>query len=333
MIKSVRQIVCSSLILGGLLAGNVNAGDALWTTNYAQAQKDAAKAGKSLLMDFSGSDWCGWCIKLDEEVFAHDVFKEAVTKDFVPVLLDYPKDKSKIPADVQAQNKRLMDKYAIAFKGYPTVILADAKGRPYATTGYQAGGPEAYLKHLAELRQKGVEILGVFNRRGLGRVCPVDLGRFLPQVYVCLQQAAAPELKPMDKARLLDKAVDGVDLPILVEFYGDIVDHIMALDKDNKAGIKKKYELRLRAAEAEKALADRNPEKAIELYEAVIRDFQPTGEQAQALYFSLSEAYFGARKMDKAKAGLDKALQAAPESQFASRIKMIVEKYFSEPSK
>jgi thioredoxin-related protein len=309
MIKSVRQIVCSSLILGGLLAGNVNAGDALWTTNYAQAQKDAAKAGKSLLMDFSGSDWCGWCIKLDEEVFAHDVFKEAVTKDFVPVLLDYPKDKSKIPADVQAQNKRLMDKYAIAFKGYPTVILADAKGRPYATTGYQAGGPEAYLKHLAELRQKGVEI----DKH--------------------LKQAAAPELKPMDKARLLDKAVDGVDLPILVEFYGDIVDHIMALDKDNKAGIKKKYELRLRAAEAEKALADRNPEKAIELYEAVIRDFQPTGEQAQALYFSLSEAYFGARKMDKAKAGLDKALQAAPESQFASRIKMIVEKYFSEPSK
>ena len=309
MIKSVRQIVCSSLILGGLLAWNVNAGDALWTTNYAQAQKDAAKTGKSLLMDFSGSDWCGWCIKLDEEVFAHDVFKEAVTKDFVPVLLDYPRDKSKIPADVQAQNERLMDKYAIAFKGYPTVILADAKGRPYATTGYQAGGPEAYLKHLAEFRQKGVEIAKY------------------------LKQAEAPDLKPLDRARLLDKAMDGVDLPILVQFYGDIVDQIMVLDKDNKAGIKKKYELRLRAAEAEKALADRNPEKAIELYEAVIRDFQPTGEQAQALYFSLSEAYFGARQMDKAKAGLDKALQAAPESQFASRIKMIVEKYFSEPSK
>jgi len=307
MIKSVRHIVCYSLILLGLMAGNVNAGDELWTTNYEQARKDAAKAGKGLLMDFSGSDWCGWCIRLDKEVFSHDVFKKAVTKDFIPVLLDYPENKSKISADIQAQNEKLKQKYGI--QGYPTVILADAKGRPYAKTGYQAGGPEAYLEHLTGLRQKGTEIAKY------------------------LKQAAAPNLKPMDRVRLLDKAVDGIDLPLLVEFYGDVIDQIMALDKDNKAGIKKKYEFRVRAARAEKALGSRDTEKAIELYEAMIRDFRPTGGQAQGLYFSLSEAHFGAKQMDKAKTNLAKALQAAPESQTASRIKMIMERYFSEPVK
>jgi thioredoxin-related protein len=307
MMKSFRQIACYSLFLLGVLAWNVNAGDELWTTDYEQARKDAAQAGKSLLIDFSGSDWCGWCIRLDKEVFSHDVFKKTVTKDFIPVLLDYPRDKSKIPEDVQAQNERLKNKYAI--QGYPTIILADAKGRPYAKTGYQAGGPETYLEHLAALRQTGTELAKN------------------------LKQATAPDLKPMDKVRLLDKAVDGMDMSLLVEFYGDVIDQIMALDKDNKAGIRKKYELRLRAAQAEKALASRDTEKAIELYEALIRDFQPTGEQAQALYFSLSEAYFGARQMDKAKAGLDKALLAAPESKTAARIKTIIKRYFSEPVK
>ena len=307
MIKSVKQIVCSSLFLLGLMAWNANAGNDVWTTNYAQAQKDAAKTGKSLLMGFSGSDWCGWCIKLDEEVFSHDEFRKAVTKDFVPVLLDYPNDRSKIPAAVQAQNKKLKEKYAIP--GYPTVILADAQGRPYAQTGYQPGGPEAYLKHLAEFRQKGVEMAKY------------------------LKQAQAPDLKPLDKARLLDKAVDGIDLSMLVKYYGDIIDQIMALDKDNRAGIKKKYELRLRAAQAEKAMASRDAAKAIELYEAIIRDFQPTGEQAQALYFSLADAYFGGGQKAKAKANLDKALQAAPESRTAPRIKMIMEKYFSDAVK
>ncbi len=309
MIESTQRTVCCCLVLLAImgLGGSADAEDGLWMTNYEQARKKAAQTGKGLLMDFSGSDWCTWCIKLDEEVFSHDVFKETATKDFVLVLLDYPHNKSKIPPEIQAQNEQLKQKHGI--QGYPTVILADAKGRPYAKTGYQAGGPETYLRHLAELRQKGTEIAKY------------------------LKQAAAPDLKPVDRVRLLDKAVDGIDLPLLVEFYGDVVDRIMTLDTDNKAGIKEKYELRIRVARAEKALGSRNTKKAIELYEAIIHDFQPTGEQAQSLYFSLSEAHFGAKHMDKAKAGLEKALQAAPESKTAARIKMIMEQYFSDAVK
>jgi len=305
MIKSARQFAYGSLILVGLLAWNVSAADELWTTNYEQAQKDAAKAGKSLLMDFSGSDWCGWCIRLDREVFSDDVFKKTVTKDFVLVLLDLPNDKSKIPAEVQAQNERLKGKYAI--RGYPTVILADAKGRPYAQTGYQAGGPETYLAHLAELHKTGTAFAKY------------------------MKLAAAPDLKPLDKVRLLDKAVDAIDLPLLVAYYSDITDQIMVLDKDNKAGVKRKYELRLRADQAEKVLAGGDTEKAIELYEGLIRDYLPTGEQAQALYFSLSDAYFRAGHKDKAKTSLKKALQAAPESKTAARLREIMERHFPEP--
>ena len=47
-----------------------------WLTDFEEAKKQADKEGKAILMDFTGSDWCGWCIKLDNEVFSQSLFKE-----------------------------------------------------------------------------------------------------------------------------------------------------------------------------------------------------------------------------------------------------------------
>jgi len=123
-----------------------------WITDFEAAKRTAAAEGKDLLINFSGSDWCGWCIKLDEEVFSKPAFIEQAGKSFVFVLLDFPRNKSNQSSDLRAQNKRLADQFQI--QGYPTVILAKADGSPYAETGYMEGGPEAYLAHLKELREK-----------------------------------------------------------------------------------------------------------------------------------------------------------------------------------
>jgi len=123
-----------------------------WITDFEAAKRTAAAEGKDLLINFSGSDWCGWCIKLDEEVFSKPAFIEEAGKSFVFVLLDFPRDKSGQSSAVQAQNKRLADQFQI--QGYPTVILAKADGSPYVETGYMEGGPAAYLAHLKELREK-----------------------------------------------------------------------------------------------------------------------------------------------------------------------------------
>jgi thioredoxin-related protein len=131
---------------------DANAASTGWLTDFAAAQKKAATEGKDLLINFSGSDWCVWCKRLDEEVFSQKLFLNEAQSKFVFVLLDFPHNTSGQSEALQAQNQRLIDQYGVS--GFPTVILADATGKPYAQTSYEEGGPLAYLEHLAELRMQ-----------------------------------------------------------------------------------------------------------------------------------------------------------------------------------
>ena len=118
-----------------------------WLTDLDEGIKVAKAEKKAILVDFTGSDWCGWCIRLKKEVFDQKEFAVA-TKDFVLVELDYPQ-KKKQPAEEKAKNKALAEKFGI--EGFPTILLLDSNGVPFAQTGYEAGGPIKYLAHLAEL--------------------------------------------------------------------------------------------------------------------------------------------------------------------------------------
>lgn len=120
-----------------------------WTDDFAAAKKQAAEEGKLLLVDFSGSDWCGWCVRLDEEVFSKREFLDGVKDKFVLVFIDSPRDKSKLSANAESQNPKLLQKYGI--RGFPTVLILDAAGEKIAQSGYVRGGPKNYLNHLDEL--------------------------------------------------------------------------------------------------------------------------------------------------------------------------------------
>ena len=130
-----------------LSALSLSAADPVWLTDLDEGIKVAKAEKKAILVDFTGSDWCGWCIRLKKEVFDQKEFA-AATKDFVLVELDYPQ-KKKQPAEEKAKNKALAEKFGI--EGFPTIMLLDANGEPFAQTGYLAGGPAKYLPHLAEL--------------------------------------------------------------------------------------------------------------------------------------------------------------------------------------
>lgn len=130
-----------------LSALSLAAAEPVWLTDLDEGIKVAKAEKKAILVDFTGSDWCGWCIRLKKEVFDQKEFAVA-TKDFVLVELDYPQ-KKKQPAEEKAKNKALAEKFGI--EGYPTILLLDANGEPFAQTGYEAGGPIKYLAHLAEL--------------------------------------------------------------------------------------------------------------------------------------------------------------------------------------
>ncbi len=158
--KSVFSLVCMTFVLGvttcfgaanteGTSApGNVVVGKAVWLTSLAEAKAEAAKRKVPILADFSGSDWCGWCIKLDKEVFSTPAFQKYASENLVLLLLDFPRAKPQTD-EIKKQNAGLSDKFGI--EGLPTVILMNSEGHKLAQTGYLAGGGEVYVTHLQKL--------------------------------------------------------------------------------------------------------------------------------------------------------------------------------------
>jgi thioredoxin-related protein len=123
-----------------------------WPDNYEKALAQAKAENKLVLADFTGSDWCGWCIKLDKEVFNTPEFKGYAAKNLVLLELDFP-NKKKLPDEVAAQNKQLKEKHGV--RGFPTLLVFDGEGKEVAKwVGYQAGGPAAFTAKLDALKKK-----------------------------------------------------------------------------------------------------------------------------------------------------------------------------------
>jgi thioredoxin-related protein len=99
-----------------------------WQTDYEQALATAKAAKKCVLLNFTGSDWCGPCIEMRKVVFSKAVFLNYAKANLVLVELDYPRRKA-LPEKVAKQNERLMHEYGIETSGYPTVILLNPDGK------------------------------------------------------------------------------------------------------------------------------------------------------------------------------------------------------------
>lgn len=133
-------VVCLSMV--------VYAGQEEWLTDIKAAKELARDKNLPILADFAGTDWCGWCIKLDQEVFSQDAFKAYAKTNLVLFLADYPHFKQ-LPAETVKQNKTLSQQYRV--EGFPTVLLLDANGSELARTGYRPGGSKEYVDYLVKL--------------------------------------------------------------------------------------------------------------------------------------------------------------------------------------
>ena len=134
------------------LAGPLPAGEAVWLTSLPQAKTQAAKEKKLVMLDFTGSDWCGWCMKLKDEVFSKPKFADYAEKNLVLVEVDFPHSKS-LPDSLKAANNALMDKYGVS--GFPTLVVMKPDGTVvWKQAGYLAGGPEAMIAKLDGAKQK-----------------------------------------------------------------------------------------------------------------------------------------------------------------------------------
>ncbi len=119
--------------------------NATWITSFTRAKAIAREHNKLILADFTGSDWCGWCIKLDEEVFEKKAFKDWARNRVVLLKVDFPRKTRQDPAE-KAANKDLAKQYHIT--GYPTILILDAKGEKLRKWGYAEGGVQKWVEGL-----------------------------------------------------------------------------------------------------------------------------------------------------------------------------------------
>lgn len=133
------------------LSSTVALAAAGWGDNYEKAVAQAKAEKKMVVLDFTGSDWCGWCIKLDKEVFSKDEFKTYAKDNLVLMEVDFPQSKAQ-SKELKAQNAKLQKQHGI--QGYPTIIVLNSEGKKVGELGYMEGGPKAFIAKLEALKGK-----------------------------------------------------------------------------------------------------------------------------------------------------------------------------------
>lgn len=138
-------------LVGSLLLFNscqIQAKELNWHTNYKESIDLAKKESKPLFIYFTGSDWCGWCLKIQKEILGTPEFKELVNDKFVFVEIDFPLKKAMTP-ELFKQNEELKKNFKI--EGVPTIILLSPEGKEIAILHYREGGGKAYAEYLLKL--------------------------------------------------------------------------------------------------------------------------------------------------------------------------------------
>ena len=309
-----------------------------WLTDFNAAKKQAASENKDLLVDFTGSDWCSWCIKLSNEVFKHDAFSKGVADSFILVEIDYPQDKSGQSEALQTQNKRLQTTYAV--QGYPTILLMDAQGRPYAQTGYQPGGPENYVTHLNELQSERVArdtaLTAADQLEGVAKASAlVEVLKTLPADHLSHYSDIADQISKLDpedqtgfvaehKLKEAEKQLEEKIMTAMRDNQADTVPAIIdQFILDQKLEGEKKQELltvKLNIMTST-AIQDGKIDEALAMVDAFITEHKLEGERKQQLLGIKVGAYMQVQNYEEAGKALDAIIAVDPETEMAKQAK------------
>ena len=181
----------------GALALSAQAGDKVqlegaklghWTMDFDAATKLAAEKKVPLMLNFTGSDWCGWCKLMDKNVFAEAEWKKFAAENVVLVTLDFPKDKSIVPEKYVAQNEELKTKFAVG--GFPTYVVLDSDGE--TKLGQLGAGKEKTPSSFVE-EFKGVSRLSASSIAAYAKANPDKAKAY--KAAIAESRAANKELK------------------------------------------------------------------------------------------------------------------------------------------
>ena len=284
-LDGLRVLPAFKTILGELRA---KVKTLVWETDFEAAKARAAREKKDLFVYFTGSDWCGWCLLVRREVFGKDAFIDYVPRHFVLVELDFPHEKAR-PKNYP-QNYELFKRWGL--KGFPSLILADARGRPYANLrdGTVRDDAADYVRQMEKLRQ-------------------VRLAR-----DELLTQAIG--LEGLAKARCLDKALSLLSSDFFRSEYADAVAQICELDPKDEAGLLSKYlqvKVSKRRVDVQEAMRKQDWDGTILKIDKIIEELKPTGKLAAEIYVDRARAQAKLQQWDKAEADYARAIELKPD--------------------
>jgi len=259
-LKPISFYVAAALLVA---AGTANA---QWLPDVEKAAQVALKEKKDLLLLFTGQKWDQTSQKLDREILSQEGFVAEISGDFVLVKLDFPKTRD--PRNANQPRYKWAQRYGVT--NYPTLVLTDATMKPFAITGYEEGGLENYLGMLSEHRR--------------ARQIRDD------------NMAKAAKAQGPVKARLLDKALSGMDQIIVPIYYADVIEQIVELDADDAMGLRTKWNAESDAEMRKVIMTDlmlvariQKPDAAIKLIDEVIAEFDfPVDQKLEILQIKLA---------------------------------------------
>lgn len=133
-------------IMAGCVWFQIQAAELNWGTSVPKALASAKADHKLVLLDFTGSDWCGWCMKFDKETLSTEKFADYAKAHLELVVLDFPSKRAQ-SSDLKFANNKLKEQYGV--DGFPTLILLNADGKElWRQVGYLSGGPDAFIAKL-----------------------------------------------------------------------------------------------------------------------------------------------------------------------------------------
>jgi thioredoxin-related protein len=146
----VKNLMFMVAAIAAVLTAHWTLADPAWRTDYKTAQVEAKTTNKLLLLNFTGSDWCGYCILLDREILSQPQFREYAKKNLILMEIDFPRRKPQTD-ETKRQNQELAMHYQV--EGFPTVVVLNGEGKPvWRFEGYFPDGPEAFIAQLEKLR-------------------------------------------------------------------------------------------------------------------------------------------------------------------------------------
>ncbi|MFH0889137.1 MAG: thioredoxin family protein [Planctomycetota bacterium] len=340
--KTSAKISCTGLIIILLMGINVMsviakeeqpASKESKMISLEDAKKTAKEKGLDILIDFSGSDWCGWCKRLDKEVFSTEAWKKESSGKYILIVLDFPRGEI-ISKKQKEYNNKIGREFGIS--GYPTVFVLDSDGRPYAKTGYQEGGPEKYLANLETFtvrKQERDDLLKQTKEAGPEERLPL-LENVISQLNKWEVEFGYPEIKEQVVSLDSDNT-NGLKLKYateLAQYYNDrenkektdfYLNTVKQLDSDK--GNKLETDLKLNLIKA-KYFQTEDWNGALKALNK-LTESKPQGESAQEIYYLIAIVY-GPKQLNnknKTTENLEKALGYAPDSELGVKIKGILD--------